>query len=109
MDPLILVLNITLGLIMLYLVLLIRKTSAPLPPGPTGRFLIGNVKDLPSADEPEWAHWRKHKEKYGSISSVTVLRRTIVIISDYRTAVELLDERNANYSARPTLHFAGEM
>lgn len=101
--------GVAFGLTTLYLISRTRRLRAPLPPGPAGTFFFGNIRDLPPANMPEWRHWMKLKERYGSISSLTVLRQTIVIINDYRTAVQLLDERNINYSNRPVLHFAGEM
>lgn len=38
---------------------------APLPPGPTPKFLVGNLFDLPRSGEKEWLHWAKHKDLYG--------------------------------------------
>lgn len=87
----------------------LRRLPAPLPPGPKKTFLLGNIRDLPPADTPEWVHWMKHKELYGPISSLSVLGQTIVVISDHKAAFDLLDKRNAIYSERPVMHFAGEM
>lgn len=109
MDFSLLTLGVAFGLTMLYLISRTRRLRAPLPPGPARKFFLGNILDLPPANMPEWKHWMKLKERYGPISSLTVLGQTIVVISDYRTAVQLLDERNINYSNRPVLHFAGEM
>lgn len=86
-----------------------RKSSFPLPPGPKGRTLLGNLGDMPRKGEPECLHWAKHKEIYGPISCVNVLGQRIMIISDYRTALSLLDKRSLLYSDRPFLHFSGEM
>jgi hypothetical protein len=38
----------------------------PLPPGPKGFPLVGNVNDLPKPGVLEANHWLKHKEQYGS-------------------------------------------
>lgn len=81
----------------------------PLPPGPKGLPLVGNVADLPPPGTQEWVHWRKHKDLYGPISSLTVLGQTIVILNDHETAIEVLDKRSSVYSDRPTLAFATEM
>ena len=102
-------LAIALGLAGLVLISCTRKAPAPLPPGPKKKFLLGNIGDLPKAGQLEWEHWMKHKELYGPISSLSVLGQTIVIVSDYRAAFELLDKRNMNYSDRPVLKFCGEM
>lgn len=45
------------------------KKRANLPPGPKGKFLIGNLFDLPSSGTQEWMHWLKHKDLYGTLSS----------------------------------------
>ena len=106
---LMLILDIALGLTGLYLISRTRKDPIPLPPSPKGKFLLGNIGDLPPAGKPEWQHWMKHKELYGPISNISVLGQTIIIISDYKTAFDLLDKRNVNYSDRPVLNFCGEM
>lgn len=36
----------------------------PLPPGPKGRPLIGNLLDVPG--DRAWLEWTKHKELYGA-------------------------------------------
>lgn len=98
-----------LALIFLYIsdefVLKRRKKRLPLPPGPKGLPLLGNVKDLPSPGEKEYLHWLKHKDAYGPISSLTVFGRTMIIIHDKNIAHELLDKRSAIYSGRPVMHF----
>ncbi|KAJ5642476.1 hypothetical protein N7490_006476, partial [Penicillium lividum] len=75
------------------------------PPGPRRRTIIGNLRDLPGADEQDWQHWLKHKELYGPISSLTVLGKHIIILNDAQLAVQLLEKRSAIYSSRLQQHF----
>ncbi|KAF3901836.1 hypothetical protein AA313_de0208110 [Arthrobotrys entomopaga] len=94
--------------------LIIRKLVAserklPLPPGPKGLPVAGNVNDLPPPGPPEWQHWLKHKDLYGPISSITVFGQTIILIHDLDIAEELLVRRARNYSSRPHMFFAAEM
>jgi hypothetical protein len=85
-----------------------KKYDHPLPPGPKGLPLLGNVNDLPKPGGGlEAHHWLKHKDEYGPISSVTVLGQTIVIINDAQIALELLGR--AQHQARPHLVFASDM
>lgn len=99
-------------LIAFYLLAFIKlkyKKIAPLPPGPRGLPIVGNIRDLPPPNSLEFLHWVKHKEIYGPISSVTVLGQTIVIINDRKMAIELLEKRAAINSGRPMLKFAYDM
>ncbi|KAJ7726908.1 cytochrome P450 [Mycena metata] len=89
------------------LVRLFRPRRPPLPPGPRGLPIIGNLLDMPKEDA--WVHWLHHKDTYGPISSLTALGRHFIIISDMQTTMELLEKRSTVYAGRPTFTFAGEM
>ncbi|EEU37635.1 uncharacterized protein NECHADRAFT_53484 [Fusarium vanettenii 77-13-4] len=83
--------------------------NPPLPPGPNGLPLAGNLNDLPRPGVLEAHHWLKHKGLYGPISSVTVMGQTLVIINDAQVAFELLEKRSVKHSSRPRQIFVGEM
>lgn len=85
------------------------KSTRPLPPGPKGIPLLGNLNDLPKPGILECDHWLKHKDLYGPISSITVLGQTFVIINDAQIALELLRDRSAVHSARPHMVFSSDM
>lgn len=86
-----------------------KSHERPLPPGPKGLPLLGNVNDLPKPGVLECHHWLEHKDLYGPISSITVLGQTFVIINDAQIALELLRDRSAIHSARPHMVFASDM
>jgi hypothetical protein len=86
-----------------------KGKKLPLPPGPKGLPLVGNIADLPPKGGLEWQHWLKHKDLYGPISCVTVFGQTIVLVHDLEVATELLDRRGGKYSSRSRMVFAGEM
>lgn len=80
-----------------------------LPPGPKPLPLVGNVRDLPPADVPEFQHWLKHKDLYGPISSVTVFGSTLILIHDEKIAHDILEKTANTTSGRPSMVFAGEL
>ncbi|KAK5361817.1 hypothetical protein LTR20_009397 [Exophiala xenobiotica] len=103
--------SIVLGLVAILYVLSRPRNAgrAPLPPGPKGLPVLGNLNDLPKPGVLEAHHWLKHKDLYGPISSVTVMGQTLIIINDSKLAFELMEKRSAIHSSRPKQIFAGEM
>ncbi|EAU32059.1 conserved hypothetical protein [Aspergillus terreus NIH2624] len=89
--------------------LLSKPPTAPLPPGPKPKPIVGNLGDLPPPGQQEWKHWLQFKKLYGPISSITIFGQTIVIINDAQVAFDLMEKRSSIYSSRPRMVFAGEM
>ncbi|TDZ14126.1 Multifunctional cytochrome P450 monooxygenase [Colletotrichum orbiculare MAFF 240422] len=86
-----------------------KSNRPPLPPGPKGLPLVGNMNDLPRPTEFGAHHWLKHRDLYGPISSITVMGQTLVIINDPLIAFEILEKRSSEFSSRSSLVFAGEL
>nr|VWO99444.1 N/A [Ganoderma boninense] len=76
-----------------------RSRGYPLPPGPPGLPILGNLFDIPK-DVP-WETYRQLNREYGNIISLRVMDQTIVVIDDMKIAVELFERRSAIYSSRP--------
>ncbi|KAK0501168.1 cytochrome P450 [Armillaria luteobubalina] len=76
-----------------------RRSTAPFPPGPKGLPFIGNLLDMPS--EKEWLTFAKWGEKYGDITSVSILGQRMVMINSVQTAIDLLDKKSLISSDRP--------
>lgn len=53
--------------ISLFLLAKLRGRGLPLPPGPKPKPVIGNLTDLPPSGRPDWLHWTKHKDVYGTL------------------------------------------
>lgn len=49
-------------------------SNLPLPPGPQGKFLVGNMNDFPTGPE-EWKEFAKLGQVYGSSWSVVTRSR----------------------------------
>ncbi|KAF2119066.1 cytochrome P450 [Lophiotrema nucula] len=86
-----------------------KDKQLPLPPGPSGLPLVGNIQDLPAPGAVEFQHWLRHKDLYGPISSVTVLGQTMIIIHDKDIALELMEKRASIHSGRPKMKFGFDL
>ncbi|KAG5950314.1 hypothetical protein E4U57_007865, partial [Claviceps arundinis] len=84
----------------------VSSLRLPLPPGPKGLPIVGNIFDLPPAGIPEYEHWLKHKGAYGPISSISILGTTIVILHSYEAQRELLVKKSSKTTARPIFYFS---
>lgn len=66
-----LIISLGIGLIIAYVASKVlglqgNAQGLPLPPGPKGLPVVGNVNDLPKPGVVEAHHWLKHKDLYGS-------------------------------------------
>jgi len=75
----------------------------PLPPGPKGFPLIGNLLDVP-ADHP-WMVYDEWRKTYGDMIYFNVLGRHFMILSSLEMITDLFEKRSSNYSDRmqPTM------
>ncbi|TQV91100.1 cytochrome p450 oxidoreductase [Cordyceps javanica] len=80
--------------------------AARLPPGPVPLPIIGSLMDLPPEGEAEFKHWLKFKDRYGPISSITVLGQTMIILHDKQAALDVLEKAASKSSSRPRYTFA---
>ncbi|KAL7282185.1 hypothetical protein ACG7TL_003654 [Trametes sanguinea] len=84
-----------------------KKRQGPLPPGPKGLPLIGNMLDMPASHE--WKTFAQWGEQWGDIVSVTFLGQPYVILNSAKHAVELLEKKSSIYSSRPVIPVGGEL
>lgn len=63
---------------------------------------------MPPRGAPEFRHWLKHKDVYGSISSVTILGRTLVFLHGRDVAREILEKNARLTSGRPKVSYGVE-
>ncbi|OSX59347.1 hypothetical protein POSPLADRAFT_1150256 [Postia placenta MAD-698-R-SB12] len=84
-----------------------QSARGPLPPGPRGWPLVGNVFDMPSTNE--WNTYMSWGEKWGDIVSVTLFGQHIVILNSVQHAYDMFEKKSNIYSDRPVITMAGEM
>ncbi|KAF8992809.1 cytochrome P450 [Hymenopellis radicata] len=80
-----------------------------LPPGPRGLPLIGNLFDL--ATEFEWITFSKWADQWGPLVSASTLGTHIIVVSTYKKAVAMLENRDKSimYSDRPHVTMAVDL
>ncbi|KAJ7078024.1 cytochrome P450 [Mycena belliarum] len=85
----------------------LRTKKPPLPPGPRGLPLVGNILDAPTGDI--WLEFAKLGDVWGDICSLTILGKTMVIVNSFEVAEDLLEGRGTNFSDRPVVPMGGEL
>ncbi|EMD42005.1 hypothetical protein CERSUDRAFT_110546 [Gelatoporia subvermispora B] len=80
----------------------------PLPPGPPGLPLIGNLFDVPK--DYAWITYEGWSREHGSdMVSMSVLGNTIIVVNSMDIAMELLEKRSSTYSDRPRMVMLNEL
>ncbi len=77
----------------------LRYRRLPLPPGPKGLPLIGNLWDVPV--EYPWVTYARWSSTYGDVIYLDTPGNPTVVINSAQAAVDLLEKRSGNYSDRP--------
>ncbi|KAF9029998.1 cytochrome P450 [Hymenopellis radicata] len=83
------------------------RFNFPLPPGPKGLPLIGNLFSRPV--DHAWLTYTQWASVYGEIVSFKVLGQPVVIVNSARVANELFEKRSHIYSDRPPFHMAADL
>lgn len=101
-----------------------KRSSYPLPPGPPGKFLVGNLGSISEHPELDYIRWGKEYGKSSTrsphsateqdvpgqpaetppdsdIIHVNVLGQHMICLNSVKAATDLLDRRGANYCDRP--------
>lgn len=71
----------------------------PLPPGPRGFPLIGNLLQWPTTQP--WNKYSAWGRKYGPLTFIRLINRPIIVVNSVEVAFDLLEQRWQMYSDRP--------
>ncbi|KAJ7817730.1 cytochrome P450 [Mycena leptocephala] len=82
-----------------------KRGRPPLPPGPKGLPILGNIYDLPK--HSPWLAFAEMGEKWGDLISFTTFGKTMIIVNSAKIAEDLLDSKGGNFSDRPVLQMGG--
>ncbi|PBL03463.1 cytochrome P450 [Armillaria gallica] len=99
----------SLGALLLYRLLSsIRRRRLPLPPGPKGLPLIGNLWDVPV--EYPWLTYAQWAVTYGDVFYLDTPGNPTIVINSAQAATDIFEKRSGIYSDRPDFtmtHLAG--
>ncbi|KAF9037735.1 cytochrome P450 [Panaeolus papilionaceus] len=79
----------------------------PLPPGPKGYPIIGNLFDMP-IDKP-WLTYRDWCDTYGDMVYYEVLGQRFLVLGSLERTTDLFEKRSSNYSDRMRMPMVMEM
>ncbi|KAI0347293.1 cytochrome P450 [Trametopsis cervina] len=82
-------------------------TDLPLPPGPKGMPIIGNLLDMPP--HHEWLQFTEWGDKFGDLVYLRLLSQPVLILNTASHATALLHKKSSIYSDRPSFIMAGEL
>lgn len=84
------------------------QSRLPLPPGPKGLPLIGNLRDIPTSFEWKTYHqWSRELDT--DIMHLNIAGQSIVVLDTAEAATELLERRSSLYSGRPYMPMITEL
>ncbi|TFK33958.1 cytochrome P450 [Crucibulum laeve] len=93
-----------------------RSGGLPLPPGPKGHPLIGNLRDLPTSFE--WITYHKWCKDFGKFPAPLIDTDTLhqnlagtslIVLDTSEAATELLERRSSLYSGRARMPMVNEL
>ncbi|KAH6906695.1 cytochrome P450 98A3 [Coprinopsis sp. MPI-PUGE-AT-0042] len=82
---------------------LIKKSSLrrlPLPPGPRGLPILGNLLQVANAKTKPWLMFLDWSKQYGDLVYVNVFGQPILVLNSLKAVNDLLEKRGSNYADR---------
>ncbi|KAH8821438.1 cytochrome P450 [Xylogone sp. PMI_703] len=75
------------------------KSKYPLPPGPKGSPILGNVRQVP-AERPDLQFAKWAKEYNSDVIYLNFMGQPVIVLNSLQAATDLLDKKGAIYSDR---------
>ncbi|KAI0365185.1 CyP450 monooxygenase [Pilatotrama ljubarskyi] len=75
------------------------RDRRPLPPGPRGVPILGNILDFPTSDLARG--FNALAARYGEMVYLEILGKPILVLNTYEVACEFMDRRSRAYADRP--------
>ncbi|KAI0653349.1 cytochrome P450 [Cubamyces menziesii] len=76
-----------------------KRRSLPLPPGPRGLPILGNLFDMPRSTY--WRVFDNWAKQYGDVVHLNILGKSVILLGSAEATTDLLEHRTAIYSDRP--------
>ncbi|KAJ1303732.1 hypothetical protein OPQ81_008156 [Rhizoctonia solani] len=91
--------------LILYAAFARRRREWRLPPGPPGKFILGNALEIRNA-RYLWLKLDEYSKSYGDIFTFRLLGRPTIVLSNPHTITELFEKRATSFSTRPAIMMA---
>ncbi|KAG7089339.1 hypothetical protein E1B28_011031 [Marasmius oreades] len=91
-----------------------KRPSFPLPPGPKGFPIVGNLRDVQPGEhtgDKRWERFARWSRDYNSPDavSVEVLGERIIILNSKKAVIDILEKRSGKYADRPEMRMANDL
>ncbi|KIM46552.1 hypothetical protein M413DRAFT_24257 [Hebeloma cylindrosporum] len=87
-------------------VLLSINAKGPLPPGPRGLPVLGNIFQISKFQWLKYTEWQK---EFGPIISLNLAGNPVIVVNTHEVATDLMERRSNIYGSRPRLIMASEI
>ncbi|CEL52914.1 hypothetical protein RSOLAG1IB_05982 [Rhizoctonia solani AG-1 IB] len=96
---------IVIAILAFYIKIIQPRRISRLPPGPPGKFLLGNALEIRKAPFL-WLKLNEYAQTYGGIYTFHLLGRPTVVFNSPSSGIDLLEKRATNFATRPPIHMA---
>ncbi|KAF9264397.1 cytochrome P450 [Marasmius fiardii PR-910] len=103
---------LSISLLVLGLLVIRYHRRPPLPLGPKGLPIVGNLVDfkkVQESGEPPWITYIKWSHLYGDVFTFHIFGSRTIVLNSYKAIMDLLEHQSQNYSDRPRCLMLNEL